>query len=201
MERTNSKIQIESPIIALNNKSKKNLEIIKDRLHVAAVLTSKSSIFYGRMKMFLIVPNLLLSSTGAFINNQNIESDTLKIVNTVINGLTILLIGLQTSFRISEQSDLFKNASNALIKILHDIEAKECSDLITSDFIISSTQQYDQIMSNLADFPKHIRESVRSEYGGMKHLPIVINGITKTFIEPHSPAATFIVKNTENEIV
>ena len=195
MERTNSKITVDSPIIALNNKSKKNLEIIKDRLHVATVLCSKSSIFYGRMKMFLIVPNLLLSSTGAFINNQEIDHDTLKIVNTVINGLTILLIGLQTSFRISEQSDLFKNASNALIKILHDIEAKECSDLITSDFIISSTQQYDQIMSNLADFPKHIRENVRNEYGGMKHLPIVINGIKKTFIEPQSPSSTFVVKN------
>jgi hypothetical protein len=195
MERASSKIQIDSPIIALNNKSKKNLEIIKDRLHVAAVLCSKSSIFYGRMKMFLIVPNLLLSSTAAFINNQQINHETLKIVNTIINGLTILLIGLQTSFRISEQSDLFKNSSNAFIKILHDIEAKECSDLITPDFIISSTQQYDQIMSNLSDFPRHIRENVRNEYGGMKHLPIIINGITKTFIEPQSPSSTFVVQN------
>jgi hypothetical protein len=193
---------MESPIIALNHKSKKNLEIIKDRLHVATVLCSKSSIFYGRMKMFLIVPNFLLSATGAFINNQQILPETLKIINTIINGLTILLIGLQTSFRISEQSDLFRNASNALIKILHDIEAKECCDSITPDFIIYATQQYDQIMSNLSDFPRHIRESVRTEYGGQKHLPIVINGIKKTFIEPSSPAATFVVvKTTENELV
>jgi hypothetical protein len=190
MQRANSIASIEIPVV-LNTKSKKNLEIIKDRLFVAIVLCSKSSIWYGRLRMVLIIPNLLLSSVGAFINNQNIEHETLKIVNTIINGLTIMLIGLQTSFRISEHSDSFKNSSNALIKILHDIEARECSDMLSSDYINSATQQYDQIMGNLPDIPRHIRESVRNEFMTFRHLPILINGVKKTFIEPQSPGVTF----------
>ena len=190
MQRANSIASIEIPVL-LNAKSKKNLEIIKDRLFVAIVLCSKSSIWYGRIKMILIVPNVLISSVGVFINSNDTNSEVLKIVNTVINGLTIMLIGLQTSFRISEQSDLFKNSSNALIKILHDIEARECSDMLSSDYINSAITQYDQIMANIPDIPKHIRKSVRNEFMTLRHLPIIINGCKKLFIEPQSPGVTF----------
>ena len=181
MERINS---ITNSDIILNNKAKKNLEIIKDKLHVASILCSKSNIYFNRVKMILIIPNLLLSSVGVIVNNNNhIEPEILKIINTVINALTLLLIGIHTSFKISEASDTMKSGVVSLTKLLHTLESFENSDLLTAEHINQTTLNYDVIMSNLTDFPQHIRKNVQKEYATQKHLPICINGIKKTIIE------------------
>ena len=73
MIRVNSCSPLDSRLMALNSKSWK-IEIVKDRLFVAIVLCNKSSNWYGRMKKILIIPNIIISSTGAFINNQNIDT-------------------------------------------------------------------------------------------------------------------------------
>jgi len=183
MDRINS---ITSSDIILNNKAKKSLEIIKDKLHVASVLCSKSAIYFNRVKMILIIPNLLLSSGGVIVNNNLRDEEFLKIINTVINALTLLLIGIHTSFRINEQVDIMKNGVVSLTKLLHTLESFENSDMLTADHVNQTTLNYDIIMSNLSDFPQHIRTSVQNEYATQKHLPICINGIKKTFIERSS---------------
>ena len=181
MDRINS---ISSSDIILNNKAKKSLEIIKDKLHVASVLCSKSAIYFNRVKMILIIPNLLLQSVGVIVNNNNhIDVEILKVINTVINALTLLLIGIHTSFRINEQVDIMKNGVVSLTKLLHTLESFENSDMLTAEHVNQTTLNYDIIMSNLSDFPQHIRNSVQNEYATQKHLPICINGIKKTFIE------------------
>jgi hypothetical protein len=163
MDRSNS-LDVVLPV--LNSKGKKNKEMLKDKTEIASILCSRSSIYYTRAKHFLIIPNLIISSVSAIVNNQNIEHNTLKIYNTIINSITVLLLGLTTTLKVSENADAFKNSANALTKLLHEIEGKEASDTITVDFISTSTQQYDLIMGTLPNFPTHIKNEVRCEFGG-----------------------------------
>jgi hypothetical protein len=188
MDRSNS-LDVVPPV--LNSKGKKNKEMLKDKTEVASILCSRSSI-YTRVKHLLIIPNLIISSVSAIVNNQNIEHNTLKIYNTIINSITVLLLGLTTTLKVSENADAFKNSANALTKLLHEIEGKEASDTITVDFISTSTQQYDLIMGTLPNFPTHIKNEVRGEFGGKKWLPLCINGIVKIVVEPASPSRSFV---------
>ena len=187
----------------LNSKAKRNKEMIKDRTEVASILCSRSSVYYSRLKHLLIIPNLIISSGSAIINNQNFEYETLKIYNTVVNSVTVLLLGLVTTFKVSENADTFRNTASALTKLLHDIESKEGSDDITVEFITQSTEKYDVLMSNLPNFPNHIKTKVRNEFGTKKYLPLIINGIAKLVVEPDSPTnrpriPTSLKKNDAN---
>jgi hypothetical protein len=190
MEHSNSRESLEINHLKL----KKAQQVIKDKLLVASILCNKSSIYYNRFKMFLVVPNLFISSCSAIVNNQDLDVSFLKIFNTVINTITVLLLGLQTSFRVSEMTDIYKNQSNALVKLMHEQEGLEMKNTLTFDNITSITERYDTIMGNLM-FPSYIMKQVRDEYGTKKHLPMCINHIEKTFIEPASPSRTFIIPN------
>jgi hypothetical protein len=91
-----------------------------------------------------------------------------------------LLVGLSTSYKISENADLFRNSTNALTKLLHDLENKEMIENgINSDTIILITNQYDMVLDTLPPIPYHIRNKVRDVWKGKKHLPIMINGYAK----------------------
>jgi len=160
----------------------KNKEIIKDNLFVACILCSHTAIFYNRLKALSILPNLIISSAAVIINQQHFENDDfiLQIFNTIVNSITLLLVGLSTSYKISENADLFRNSTNALTKLLHDLENKEMIENgINSDTIILITNQYDMVLDTLPPIPYHIRNKVRDVWKGKKHLPIMINGYAK----------------------
>jgi hypothetical protein len=185
----------------LNSKARRNKEMIKDRTEVASILCSRSSIYYSRLKHMLIIPNLIISSCSAIINNQNFEYETLKIYNTVVNSITVLLLGLVTTLKVSENADIFRNTATQLTKILHEIESREGSETITTEFITQSTEKYDVLMSTLPHFPNHVKNNVRNEFGTKKWLPLVINGIVKLTVEPDSPVnRSFQIKKNETEV-
>ena len=197
MERSNSF----DNIAILNSKARRNKEMIKDRTEVASILCSRSSIYYSRLKHMLIIPNLIISSCSAIINNQIFEYETLKIYNTVVNSITVLLLGLVTTLKVSENADIFRNTATQLTKILHEIESREGSETITTEFITQSTEKYDVLMSTLPHFPNHVKNNVRNEFGTKKWLPLVINGIAKLTVEPDSPPnRSFQVKKNETDI-
>lgn len=166
------------------DKLKRNTEILKDRLHVASVLCNKTAIYYGRVKNLLLFPNLILSSVSMIFNNQNFPPDVLKYYNTCVNALTVLLIAIMNQLKISENHDLFKNTSNSLLSLLHDIENHEMKEnsAISSEYIANCNQKYDMLMGGLPNIPSRISNSVRNEYGGRYHLPIIINGVPKLSI-------------------
>ena len=162
-------------------KINKNKEIIKDNLFVACILCNDTAIFYNRLKAFSILPNLLISSVAVIINQHNFDNPfILQIFNTMVNSITVLLVGLSTSYKISENADTFRNSYNALTKLLHDLENKEMLENgINSDIIILITNQYDMVLDTLPQIPYHIRNKVRDTWKGKKHLPIMINGYAK----------------------
>ena len=51
-------------------------------------------------------------------------------------------------------------------------------------------------MSTLPNFPDHVKNKVRNEFGTKKWLPLVINGIVKLTVEPDSPPRS----NVKNDV-
>jgi len=167
----------------MEDKLKRNTEILKDRLHVASVLCNRSNIYYSRIKSLLLFPNMLISSVSMIFNNQNFDSTFLRYYNTIINSITVFLLAVQTQLKISENADIFKSSSNSLLGLLHELEnAEGKSEPISSEFISNTNQRYDMIMAALPIIPSRIRTAVQNEYGGKFHLPIIINGIPKVSI-------------------
>lgn len=167
----------------MEDKLQKNIEILKDRLHVASVLTNRSSIYYSRIKSILLFPNMLISSVSMIFNNQNFDSTFLRYYNTIINSITVFLLAVQTQLKISENADIFKSSSNSLLTILHEIENKENTGILSSEFVGTCNQRYDLIMGNIPIIPSRIREKTREEYKGKYHLPLIINGCPKLTVQ------------------
>ena len=167
----------------MEDKLKKNLEVLKDRLHVASVLCNKSALYYSRLKNILLFPNLLISSVSMIFNNQNFDPDVLKYYNTCVNAITVFLIAIMNQLKISENADLFRTSSNGLLSLLHDIENAELkNEGLSSEFLANSNQKYDMLMGSIPNIPSKIKSIVQQEYGGKFHLPIIINGIPKVSI-------------------
>lgn len=167
----------------MEDKLKKNLEVLKDRLHVASVLCNRSNIYYSTIKSLLLFPNMLISSVSMIFNNQNFDSTFLRYYNTIINSITVFLLAVQTQLKISENADIFKSSSNSLLGLLHELEnAEGKNEPISSEFISNTNQRYDMIMAALPIIPSRIREKTRAEYGGKFHLPLIINGVAKISI-------------------
>lgn len=170
-------ISIEIP--PLNKKLLKNKHVIKDKLEVATILCYKCSSYYNRIKNFIIIPTLLLSTISFILNNQNIEPAYLKIINSIVNGLTLGLVGIQSQLKVVENADNFKNHATTFQKLLHDLEAKESMENLNGEAITTIIQQYDVIISHLPNIPEHIKSDIRKMFGGKKHLPHICNGIEK----------------------
>lgn len=109
---------------------------LRDKMLVASFLCNKSSIYYNRFEMLLVVPNLIISSVSALVNNQDIDFHILMVFNTI----TVLLFGIMTSFRVAERADIYKNQSNALVTLMHEQEALKMNNFITFDNITSLTE-------------------------------------------------------------
>jgi hypothetical protein len=167
----------------MGDKLQKNIEILKDKLHVSTVLCNRASIYYTRFKNVLLFPNLLISSISMIVNQNGVDSDFLKYYNTCVNAITVFLIALQNQLKIAENADIFKSSSSSLLILLHEVENAENKDEpISSEFVSNSTQKYDMIMSSLPVIPSSIREKTRNEFAGKMHLPVLINGIAKVSI-------------------
>jgi hypothetical protein len=167
----------------MGDKLQKNIEILKDKLHVSTVLCNRASIYYTRFKNVLLFPNLLISSISMIVNQNGVDSDFLKYYNTCVNAITVFLIALQNQLKISENADIFKSSSSSLLMLLHEIEnAENKEEGLSLEFVSNSTQKYDMIMGSLPVIPSSIREKTRNEFAGKMHLPVLINGIAKVSI-------------------
>jgi hypothetical protein len=167
----------------MGDKLQKNIEVLKDKLHVSTVLCNRACIYYTRFKNILLFPNLIISSISMIVNQNGIDSNFLKYYNTCVNAITVFLIALQNQLKISENSDIFKSSSNNLLMLLHEVEnAENKEEGLSLEFVSNSTQKYDMIMSSLPVIPSNIREKTRNEFAGKMHLPVLINGIAKVSI-------------------
>ena len=107
------------------------LTIYKDRLSIMCILCSQSHSFFLRMKTFLIVTSLIITSALAITNSISTNLNELKIPNIVLNSSLVFIIALSNQMKFSENADKFYRALNSFSKLEHEVERRCNSDTMT----------------------------------------------------------------------
>lgn len=172
--------EIHTSSVNINRKLKRSKSVLKDKLEIASILCHNCSNYYYRLKTILIIPTLLISSVSFVCNNQDIDGIVLKWINSIVNAITIILIGIQSNLKVVENCDIFKNSSTAFTKLLHELEGQEIlEDDIDPKYINILMERYDILISNLPIIPSHIKKQIEEEFGGKKHMPLIVNNLPK----------------------
>ena len=158
------------------------LDVYNDKSFVYSVLCNQSARFYNVLQYSFQIPIILTSSVLSVLNgSQNEDLDKhLKLINTIFNIITALVLSLKSTFQFESKYNDFKLNGMKFQKLSHLIESKVLEGNINQDFVNMVMTAYDNIVESLdADVPSHICNRVRKEYATKKHLPICINGIKK----------------------
>lgn len=159
--------------------STKQLEILRDKVYIYQILTTKANIWYSNIKQIINIPIIISSFALSILNSNSVSADEMKLPNIIINCLTGLMVSLINNFRIVEKQASFKNLSIKFMNLLHEIEDHLCNDdNITADEIRLITKQYDEIISNMEfQIPDRIAKQIKQNYKGKRYLPVfLING-------------------------
>jgi hypothetical protein len=173
------------------------LTIYKDRLSIMCILCAQSHSFFLRMKTFMIVTSLIITSVLAITNSISTNLNELKIPNICLNVVLAFIISLGNQMRFSENADKFYRALNAFSKLEHEIERICNTDSMTPERLNSIIDKYDSLLESCEGIPEYIKKRIRAKYIN-KNLPFLINHVTDierqeyiTRITTTSPTTSF----------
>ena len=161
------------------------LAIYKDRLSIMCILCSQSHSFFLRMKSFMIVTSLIITSALAITNSISTNLNELKIANIVLNTFLAFIIALSNQMKFSENSDKFYRSLNDFSKLEHEVERLCNNNSMTNDKLNAIIDKYDTLLQGCEGIPNHIRLRVRFKYLD-KNLPLMLNHVTETEIQQHN---------------
>ena len=169
-----------------NKKFLEVCDVYVDKAFVYSVLCIQASNFNNILKYTFQMPIIITSSVLSILNgntdDENIDKH-MKIIHTVFNITTALILSINNVFKFETKENDVKNSAIKLQKLTHIIESKIIeTDTINHDFINSIVSSYDNITEGIDDIPSHICKRVRAEYASKRHLSVVINGIPKVKI-------------------
>lgn len=187
------------------NKLKRTLDDIHDKCYIYSIMLNQAERFYNKLKLSFKIPIIVISSVMSIVNSSFGEEDnnTLKIVNISFNIVTALTLSLGATLQLEMKEQDFSTSKKKFMKLSSLIEQKLINDEedITSDFVTSVINQYDNIQDGIDfEIPNFICQRVRNEYAGKKTLPVIINGIKK---EEHHRSNSCLLEevNLESNLV
>lgn len=214
-----------------NDENVENIEIIqntkileeyRDRCYVCNILCQKSCDFYGKLKLLISLPLIILSSIMTILNSSELNRENtilektrgIQIANIILNTFTIFLISLNNTFKLSEKQSNFRVLSVKFNKLCHIIEDNlyYSVNTISPKSVFELIIEYDNLNEALEySFPEHIKTKVKNIYKNTRTLPNILNCETdftnkldvnispkiQTDIKTISP--TKITKKTYNE--
>jgi hypothetical protein len=164
-----------------------------DKCFISSLLCELSYGFYSFLYQCIIFPTILSSSILTVLNSSEIDKDTIKIINIIVNGLNTILLAINSNFKLNDRYNSFRSMKIKFNALLHRIESdknKKLNDhsyIINVDDIINS---FDSLYNDLSyQFPTHIKNKVINKYGNKKKLP---NSL-QIDVECSTPSATATV--------
>lgn len=169
-----------------NNIQLRQLEILRDKVYIYQILTTKANIWYSNIKQIINIPIVLASFSLSILNSNSVSAEEMKLPNIIINSIVGLMVSLINQFRIVEKQASYKTLSQKFQNLLHEIEDKITNDSnITPDETRLLLKQYDEIISNMEfPIPERIAKAVKKIYKGKKFLPVIL--ISDQDDEPNS---------------
>ena len=163
------------------------LEEYRDRCYVNNILCQQACDYYGKIKILISIPLIILSSVMTILNSSELNSSVddkgemkkgIQILNIILNAFTIILLSLSTTLKISEKQSNFRTLSVKYNKLCHVLEDNlvYCSDKISHNTIFELVVEYDNLNeSQEYSFPEHIKMRVKNMYKNKKTLPNILN--------------------------
>lgn len=186
------------------NNNIRQLEILRDRVYIYQILTTKANIWYSNIKQFINIPIILSSFALSILNSNSISADEMKLPNIIINSVVGLAVSLIQQFRIVEKQSSFKTLSNKLMVLHHDIEDRLINDDdISPEETRILIKQYDEIIQNMEfQIPERICKKIKENYKGKRHLPVIlINSAEDEVYQRRSISASRTSPATTAEVV
>ena len=96
-----------------------------DKCEALSLLCSKATSHWSMIRFIFQIPLILTSSVMCILNSFEKDGENnMKIPNVVVNGVSVLLLSLQSNLKVPEKVELFKNLSNQFLLLAHDIEGE-----------------------------------------------------------------------------
>ena len=126
----------------MDNRSLQLLE----KCEALSLLCSKATSHWSLIKFVFSVPLILTSSIMCILNSfERDDQNNMRIPNVVVNGISVLLMSLQSSMKVSEKVQSFKNNSNNFLLLAHQIEGTE-PKLLDNNKINAFVDKYDNLV-------------------------------------------------------
>ena len=157
--------------------------ILIDKCEAMSLLTSKANGRWSLIKFIFQIPLILTSSVMCILNSFEIEGkNNLKIPNVVVNGISVLILSMQSTMRVAEKCELFKGLSNHFLVLAHQIENEE--EELTNEKIKNYVDKYDSLMASclFEDIPTSYKKEVMILFDG-RSLPLQLNGASGIHIK------------------
>ena len=157
--------------------------ILIDKCEAMSLLTSKANGRWSLIKFIFQIPLILTSSIMCILNSFEVQGENnMKIPNVVVNGVSVLLLSMQSTMRVAEKCELFKNLSNQFLVLAHLIENEELE--LTNEQIKNYVDKYDSLMASclFEDIPTSHKREVMVLFNG-RNLPLQLNGASGIHIK------------------
>ena len=146
----------------------KTLKEYRDRSFINSILCEATYIYYNTINNIILFPTILGSSVLTCLNSSNIDTDKIKYINIVINGVITIILAITTQYKIHDRINAFKTHQIKYTKLNHSIETilnTKKEDEITAEETSIMVNKYDIITEELNfSYPNHIKNKVIKKY-------------------------------------
>ena len=146
----------------------KTLKEYRDRCFINSILCEATYIYYNTINNIILFPTILGSSVLTCLNSSNIDTDKIKYINIVINGIITIILAITTQYKIHDRINVFKTHQIKYTKLNHSIETilnTKKENEISPEETTAMVNKYDMITEELIfTFPVHIKNKVIKKY-------------------------------------
>ena len=167
-----------------------------DKCEALSLLCSKATSHWSFIKFLFSVPLILTSSIMCILNSfERDDQNNMRIPNVVVNGISVLLMSLQSSMKVSEKVQSFKNNSNNFLLLAHQIEGTE-PKLLDNNKINAFVDKYDNLVQQtfFEDIPDKCKKEVMILFEN-RCLPIQLNGCSGVVIKKRNSGKNPTIEN------
>ena len=159
-----------------------------DKCEAMSVLCQKATNHWSLVKFIFQIPLILTSSIMCILNSFDDGRGSMKIPNVVVNGVSVLLVSYQSSLKVAEKVELFKNLSNQFLQLAHDVEGRDHESMDRND-VNNLIEKYDSFVVQclFEDIPEKYKREVIELFEG-KALPLQLNGASGITVKRNSPS-------------
>ena len=144
------------------------LKEYRDRCYINSILCEASYIYYNTINNIIIFPTILGSSILTCLNSSNIDSESIKYVNIVINGIITIILAITTQYKIHDRINAYKSHQIKYTKLNHLIESimnTRKPDEISIEEVNNFVNKYDNLTEELIfTYPNSVKNKVIKKY-------------------------------------